>query len=362
MFAMDSSERLRGEVPFELQRWALTCKLLGVNDETIAKESEGRLTLEQLRVLGRSLEGDPLHAAAADLVMLLKRHEWLADVRRQVELVGRWGTRVERRKTPPAKVFFDEYFATNRPVVLTDFGKAWPAKKKWTNAYLRRTCGDATVKVVHNREKTHLYDAKAKALSRELRFSDFIDWVEAHPTSNDRYLVGNNDALSNPLVATLLKDCPYDTTYFDPRRVEGCAYLWFGPGGTVTPLHHDTVNIILTQVRGTKHFTLISPAHTALLHDSHAYYSLLTGSEEPPVAAEREHRRVHGRPGRVGVHSGGVVAPRQVGVGQHLADAHQLPRAQRLRGDEPHRDAMEDVTGPCGAGFKGPTTTPSVFL
>lgn len=275
MFGMDSSERLRGEVPFELQRWALTCKLLGVNDETIAKESEGRLTLEQLRVLGRSLEGDPLHAAAADLVMLLKRHEWLADVRRQVELVGRWGTRVERRKTPPAKVFFDEYFATNRPVVLTDFGKAWPAKKKWTNAYLRRTCGDATVKVVHNREKTHLYDAKAKALSRELRFSDFIDWVEAHPTSNDRYLVGNNDALSNPLVATLLKDCRYDTTYFDPRRVEGCAYLWFGPGGTVTPLHHDTVNIILTQVRGTKHFTLISPAHTALLHDSHAYYSLL---------------------------------------------------------------------------------------
>lgn len=247
-----------------LMRWALTCRLLGVPDATIAAESEGRLTVADLP-----------ERLDERLMLLLKRMQWQNAVRRQIERVGRWGRTVQRRTTPRASTFFDEHYATGRPVVLTDFAKAWPARKKWTSAYLKARCGDAEVKVVHQREKTWLYDAKAVALSETMRFSDFVDWVDAHPKSNDRYLVGNNDALSNPLVKTLLKDCPYDRTYFDPKREVGRAYLWYGPGGTLTPLHHDTVNIILTQLRGTKHFTLISPAHEHLLVDTLSFYSLL---------------------------------------------------------------------------------------
>lgn len=256
-----------------LAAWALQCTLLGVPEDAIVAESNGAISAAQLSALLESVKGTPLYEAASAVGLLYRRHEWQSDVARRLEPLGY--RRVERRKTPSAKVFFADYVAGSRPVVLTDFGKAWPARKKWTNAWLKRTCGDALVKVVHERERTHLYDAKALALSQPMRFADFIDWVEANPTSNDRYLVGNNDALSNPLLTRLLEDCTYDRRYFDPARIEGRAYLWFGPGGTVTPLHHDTVNIILTQVRGTKTFKFISPAHSALRHESVGYYSLL---------------------------------------------------------------------------------------
>ena len=38
----------------------------------------------------------------------------------------------------------------------------------------------------------------------------------------------------------------------DPARREGSTALWFGPGGTVTPLHHDTSNILFGNVYGAK--------------------------------------------------------------------------------------------------------------
>jgi hypothetical protein len=259
----------------DLERWIFTCRLLGVRDEDIVSESDGRVTAKQLVALTEATKDSALLGAAQDLALLYRRHEWLSDLRRRMERLGPFGTTVERRRTPKVTTFVREYVAPSRPVVLTDFGKKWPARTRWTSAYLKRRCGDAVVKVVHDRERTHLYDAKAVALSQQMRFGDFIDWVDANPTSNDRYLVGNNDALADPLVNTLLKDCPYDRSYFDPKRISGRAYLWYGPGGTVTPLHHDTVNIILTQVRGTKTFKFISPAHSPLMQESVGYYSLL---------------------------------------------------------------------------------------
>jgi hypothetical protein len=39
----------------------------------------------------------------------------------------------------------------------------------------------------------------------------------------------------------------------------GTAFLWFGPGGTYTPLHHDVMNVLFVQIAGRKEFTLISP-------------------------------------------------------------------------------------------------------
>ena len=35
---------------------------------------------------------------------------------------------------------------------------------------------------------------------------------------------------------------------FDPERWKSCTAFWFGPAGTVTPLHHDTCNILFVQL------------------------------------------------------------------------------------------------------------------
>ncbi len=50
-------------------------------------------------------------------------------------------------------------------------------------------------------------------------------------------------------------------------------FFWFGPAGTVTPLHHDVSNILLVQVRGTKHVTLVPALESHLVYNDVAVYS-----------------------------------------------------------------------------------------
>ena len=51
---------------------------------------------------------------------------------------------------------------------------------------------------------------------------------------------------------SLLDDFEIPTEYFDPAHVNGQVFFWFGPGGTVTPLHHDVVNVLFVQMYGRK--------------------------------------------------------------------------------------------------------------
>src|SRR5581483_11277393 len=50
-------------------------------------------------------------------------------------------------------------------------------------------------------------------------------------------------------------------------------FLWFGPGGTVTPLHHDVLNVMLVQVYGRKLVRLISPLESHCLYHDVGVYS-----------------------------------------------------------------------------------------
>ena len=61
--------------------------------------------------------------------------------------------------------------------------------------------------------------------------------------------------------------------FVNPEKRSGCVALWFGPQGTVTPLHHDTCNIFFAQVWGEKRITLIPPHHQELFETSTNMYS-----------------------------------------------------------------------------------------
>ena len=49
--------------------------------------------------------------------------------------------------------------------------------------------------------------------------------------------------------------------------------MWFGPAGTVTPLHHDTMNILFCQVYGRKLVSLISPDESPWLYNELGVFS-----------------------------------------------------------------------------------------
>jgi len=176
--------------------------------------------------------------------------------------------RVSRRE------FIERFYAPQQPVVLTQMMNDWKALTKGRPAFFRGRFGEGPVKVASNRDQTPFYDLNVHAISRDATFGEFVDWVESTRESNAHYLVANNDGLGGPLRA-LVKDLGFFGGLMDRRRIGGWVYFWYGPGGTVTPLHHDTSNILFCQVRGKKRVTLIDPVWTELVRDCVSFYSFI---------------------------------------------------------------------------------------
>jgi hypothetical protein len=151
--------------------------------------------------------------------------------------------------------------------VLTDATKSWPALRKWTPAWFARRFGAQTIEITADREADPDYDMNFSAHRKRVRMDRFIARVIAAGTTNDFYLVANNKALARGRMRALFADVRPPRTLFVPLTDPGAASLWIGPAGTITPLHHDTTNILFCQIYGTKRFDLVSPQETALLLD-----------------------------------------------------------------------------------------------
>nr|MBA3391409.1 cupin-like domain-containing protein [Deltaproteobacteria bacterium] len=175
-------------------------------------------------------------------------------------------TEVERRTTPKADEFFRAYWAAHRPVVLTDATARWPALRKWTPAFFKRKFGTLSIEITAGRTADPDYERNYRAHRKRVRMARFIDDVLAAGTSNDLYLVSNNNTMRHRALRPLLADVRPPRDLFEPLQPTATS-LWIGPAGTITPLHHDTTNILFCQIYGRKRFELISPHETALLAD-----------------------------------------------------------------------------------------------
>jgi ribosomal protein L16 Arg81 hydroxylase len=61
--------------------------------------------------------------------------------------------------------------------------------------------------------------------------------------------------------------------YLNPTAAGRQCFLWFGPAGTVTPLHHDTSNILLAQVAGRKRYRMIPASEWQYVYNSRGVFS-----------------------------------------------------------------------------------------
>ncbi|KAH9614983.1 hypothetical protein KSS87_008990 [Heliosperma pusillum] len=102
--------------------------------------------------------------------------------------------------------FLCDYFLAGSPVIISDSMSHWPARSKWNSLdYLNRIAGGRTVPV------------EIKELRKDVLVPDYC-------------FVGGGELRS--------------------------INAWFGPAGTVTPLHHDPHHNILAQVVGKKYIRL----------------------------------------------------------------------------------------------------------
>lgn len=210
-----------------------------------------------------------------DLVTRIARLEWQGRIRLQSSRLDPSRSRVPRVARLTHRAFIERAYAPNRPIVLTDMMRDWKALERWTWPYLRKVAGHAEVSVMEHRETARHYDLNVNHLSQPTTLGEFISWIERVKHSNARYMVARNNGLTSPGLRVLQRDLGFFGGVLDRKRLDGFAFLWVGPGGTVTPLHHDTANNMFCQVRGRKRFILIDPANAELLRDALSYYSLL---------------------------------------------------------------------------------------
>jgi ribosomal protein L16 Arg81 hydroxylase len=174
---------------------------------------------------------------------------------------------IDRRQSLPREEFFARYKNGNHPVIIVDGMKDWPAMARWTPDYLDQVCGDETVQVMAGRDSDANYEIRSDNRRTTMRFREYATMVKTAGQTNDFYLVAQNEFMQTAGAKRLYDDIVVFPEYLDKRR-DGFVFLWFGPCGTVTPLHHDTADIIFAQVHGRKRFTMIPATQKTCVYNS----------------------------------------------------------------------------------------------
>jgi hypothetical protein len=181
---------------------------------------------------------------------------------------------VERRESVSQQEFFERYYGGNRPVILKDVTRGWPALERWKSPeYFTQKFGDELIHVCMGRSADPKCDKNFANYVSQMTMRDYAKWVAATEQSNDGYLISNNRLLENNAFHPLLEDIIPPEKYVDKSRFLTFMSFWFGPAGTFTPLHHDGNNILFCQVVGRKEFYLVSPWETDLLGRADGYYA-----------------------------------------------------------------------------------------
>jgi hypothetical protein len=258
----------------EWQRWAAENLLRGVARDRVAEELRGAgAPPEVIERELRAIEASPIFEAARPFARDARRAAMRAKLARALAQVGAPET-IPRRSGVTAARLHEEYVAAGLPVILTDVVPAWRGLDRWTPAALRDRFGEVDVDVTVNRDSDPDYDLHAAKLTVSMPLRELVDRIEraAAPT-NDFYLIARGLVMRKTRLRELLDDVVLPEGYLDVERGDRGAALWLGPAGTVTPLHHDTSNILFCQVHGRKAWTLVAPWEPEILEDARSIYS-----------------------------------------------------------------------------------------
>ncbi len=206
-----------------------------------------------------ALHSSPAFKSAVQMLRSLEKTRELLNVLGNLQACDARSVAVVDEIDPGA--FYEKYVFKNEPVVLRGLTKGWRAMERWTPRYFAAEFGHVDVEITADRELDARFEENFAHHVRRCRLDGYVKMIEDGGETNDYYLVSKNRLLGKPALAPALADFMPPPGFVDEAMPPSEASLWLGPGGTVTPLHHDACNILFSQIFGRKRVRLIAPLY-----------------------------------------------------------------------------------------------------
>ena len=253
--------------------WVAENRLLGCTSESMvaAMTARGIAPFDAAAAIA-AVQGSPCFRAAERLAQRLRKLESMLTHQHSTWAMAPGSGQVARRVAVTREELLRDHVAASRPLVLTGLAADWPALQRWTPGQLAERFGEVVVEVQSGRESDTDFELNKLRHRSEMPLATLVQRVLAG-AGNDLYLTANNQALKRPGLAPLLADIGSLPDWVVRPALPGAALLWLGGAGTRTPLHHDTLMLLHTQVVGRKLWHLASPLQTPCLYNTRGVFS-----------------------------------------------------------------------------------------
>jgi hypothetical protein len=166
---------------------------------------------------------------------------------------------VPRLKTISKKEFINHYFKPQKPLIIEEGIKDWPAYSKWNLDYIAEVAGDLEVPLYDDRPVD--YKDGFNEAHATMKMSEYIDLLKREPTKYRIFLWN------------ILKEAPQlkkDFSYpdFGIRLMKSLPMLFFGGRDSYTFMHMDIdlANLFHFHFNGKKQAILFDPKQTKYLY------------------------------------------------------------------------------------------------